>query len=164
MGLHAGVSVPLLWYASCSSGLAIPTLSSQAPTALEGERIKLVPCYILAQCSCGHQYGRAKGSVLQNGVSRVPRPFAEEHPWALHPWAAPWGQTQLPAAAPAAASWGHCGSPFPVPRLPKSLETHQLSSKPLTWGLSGREGAVGSRAPSCQRWLICRERGERGTR
>lgn len=109
--------------------LQYPPWSSQAPTALEGERRKLAPCYILAQCSCGHQYGRAKGFVLQNGVSRAPRPFAEEHPCALHPW----GHAQLPTAA----SWGRCGSPFPVPRLPKSLETHQLLSKPCNMGPPG---------------------------
>lgn len=93
--------------------LQYPPWSSQAPTKLEGEGIKLIPCHILIQCR------RAKGFVPQNGVPRTLRPFAEEHPWAV-----PMGAVELPMAA----SWGHHGSPFPVLCLPKSLETHQRSS------------------------------------
>jgi len=125
-------------------GLQYPPCSGQAPATLGGEGIQLVPCYTLARCSCGHRYGRAEGFVLQNGASRVPRPFAEEHPW---------GATELPAAA----SWGHHLSPVPVPRLPKSLESHQLLSKPCNGGPLG-----GGKEPwEATRWLICRERRKR---
>lgn len=77
--------------------LAIPTLVLPS-TRRVGRRAKkpLTPCYILAQWGCGHRCGRAEGFVLQNGASWVPRPFAEEHPRALHPWAVPWGATELP--------------------------------------------------------------------
>lgn len=110
--------------------LQYPAWASQAPTRLEGEGIKLTPCHILIQCR------RAKGFVPQNGVSGTPRPFAEEHPWAV-----PMGAVELPMA----------GSPFPVLRLPESLETHQRLSPAPCLDRAGNdpfalEGSTGKRS------------------
>lgn len=63
-----------------------------------------------------HQLGRAEGFLLPKGVWY--QGLFKEHPRALHPWAVPGGAVELLEAA----SWGHHGSPFPGPRLPKSLE------------------------------------------
>ena len=91
--------------------------------------------------------------------------FAEEHPCALHPWAMPRRATELPVTAPAAASWGHRSFPFPVPRLPKSLETHQLLSKPCNMGPLG-EGRSGGKPCTFLPAVVNlpgEGRGERGT-
>lgn len=80
--------------------------------------------------------------LRMNGVSRTPRPFAEEHPRAV-----PMGAAELPMAA----SWGHHRSPFPVLRLPKSLETHQRLSPAACLERAGNdpfalEGSMGKRS------------------
>lgn len=122
--------------------LQYPPWSSQAPTALEGEGVKLTPCYVLAQCSYGHQYRRAKGFFASKWGVPGTEAFGRRASLCPASLGCAWGAVELPAAAPAAASWGHRDSPLPVLRLPKSLETHQLLSKPCNMGPLG-EGRSG---------------------
>lgn len=63
VGLHTGVSVPLVLYPSCSSGLSIPSLAQPG----EGEAVALTPGH-LGSARLQHQLGRAKGFLLPKGV------------------------------------------------------------------------------------------------
>lgn len=68
VGLHTGISVPLVLYPSCSSGLSLPTLAQPSPAMVEGEAITLTPGH-LGSAWLQHQLGRAEGFLLPKGVS-----------------------------------------------------------------------------------------------
>lgn len=122
MGLHAGISVPPLLHAFCSSGLAIPTLVRPSTHRIGRRRNKTHALLHLGTVQLGAPVRESKGVCASKWGVLGTEAFAEEHPCALHPWAMPRRATELPVTAPAAASWGHRSFPFPVPRLPKSLE------------------------------------------
>lgn len=68
VGLHTGISLALVLYPSCSSGLSIPTPAQPSPAMVEAEAVTLTP-----GCLCSawlqHQLRRAEGILLPKGVS-----------------------------------------------------------------------------------------------
>lgn len=117
--------------------LQYPPWSSQAPTALEGEGIKLNAVLCVGTVQLWAPVQESKGVFPSKWGVPGTEAFCRRASLCPASLGCAWGAVELPAAAPAAASWGHRGSPLPVPRLPKSLETHQLLSKPCNLGPLG---------------------------
>lgn len=116
VGLHIGISVPPVLYPFWER-LSIPSLAQPSPCCGGRQGCSTNPG--TSQLSVAAAPAREnKGVSTSKGGVPVPRPFAKEHPRALHPWAVPGEAVELLKAV----SWEHHGSPFPGPHFPKSLE------------------------------------------
>lgn len=93
VGLHTGISVPLVLYPCCSSGLSILILAQPSPCVVEGEAVTHP-----GTSHCSTSSGLQRAFCFQPGVL-LPRPFATEHPRALHARAVPGGAVELQEAA-----------------------------------------------------------------
>lgn len=97
-------------------GSPFPLWPSRAQPCCGGGPGCDTPRDISAARGCSTSSGQQRVSASTRGVL-LPRLFVTERPRALHPALCPAGH-----GAPGAASWGPCRSPFPGPRLPKSLK------------------------------------------
>lgn len=161
VGLHTGMSVPLVLYPSCSPGLSIPTLAWPGPAqpCRGGGRGCDTPGTSQLHVAAAPARDSRGVSASTRGVL-LPRLFVTERPHALHPCAVPggpWSSRAQRAGDPAgpSSSWGHGRPPFELGTLRASLpratssqitQTQQLLSKPCKVEPVGREGAVGRHA------------------
>lgn len=88
MGVHIGISVPLVLFPSCSSGLSIPTLAHPSPCCGGGQGSNTQPGTPQLSMATTPAQESKRVSASKGGVL-VPRPLAKEHPRALHPGLCP---------------------------------------------------------------------------
>lgn len=116
----------------CSSGLAVPTLV-QPSTHHVGRRGNKTRALLHLGSSMGEQRGLCFKMGCPGYRGLLPKSISVP----CIPGLCPGEPRSSPQQLPQQRAGDAAVPPFPVPRLPKSLETHQLLSKPCNMGPLG---------------------------